>query len=125
MVFALGGCGGPVAGPRQTVHGRYAGVGIYMADRTWTKMSAADKPGDKTAATVADDQTVIVVIDSDTGEMRQCGNMSGYCTGMNPWARQLGKPQTAPVSVSEHAPEKTADRTETPASNVAVSTDAE
>ncbi len=122
VALALGGCGPRIDSATHAPSGRYAGVGIYPADRTWTKMSGADKPADKAAATISDDQVVIVTVDSNTGELRQCGNLSGYCIGLNPWTRQLGKPQTAPVSVTEHAPEKTVDRSETPASNVAAST---
>jgi hypothetical protein len=110
IAVALGGCAGPSDATRQAPHGRYAGVGIYPADRTWTKMSAAAAPANKATATLSDDQTVIVVVDSDTGELRQCGNMSGYCTGMNPWTSPLSRSRTAPVAVGEHAPEKTADR---------------
>src|SRR3954469_24107756 len=77
--LALSGCGAPVDITKHGPSGRYAGVGIYPADRTWTKMSDADKPADKGKSTVSDDQVVIVVVDSDTGELRQCGNMSGYC----------------------------------------------
>ncbi len=120
--LAVGGCGGPVDVTRHGPTGRYAGVGIYPADRTWTMMTDADKPSDKTKSTVADDQVVIVVVDSNTGEVRQCGNMSGYCIGMNPWTRSLGGAQTSPVKVSEHAPEKIAGQgaaTETPVSNEA------
>lgn len=109
-VMALGGCGPRVDGTTHAPSGRYSGVGLYPADRTWTKMSAADKPADKATATVSDDQIVIVIVDSNTGELRHCGNMSGYCIGMNPWTRQLGKSQAAPISVVEHAPEKTVDR---------------
>ena len=121
--LALGSCGGPVDITKHGPSGRYAGVGIYMADRTWTRMSDADKPSDKARSTVSDDQVVIVVVDSNTGELRQCGNMSGYCTGMNPWTRPLGAPQTNPVRVTEHAPEKTASRdaaADTPVSNEAM-----
>ena len=108
---ALGGCHGSSSwvGDDATPHrGRYSGIGIYSADRTWAKISSADKPADsdKARSTVADDQTVIVVVDSNTGEVRQCGNMSGFCIGMNPWTRSLGKPQTNPVDLAEHAPEK-------------------
>jgi hypothetical protein len=121
--LALGGCGGPVDIAKHGPSGRYAGVGIYMADRTWTKMSDADKVSDKARSTVSDDQVVIVVVDSNTGELRQCGNMSGYCTGMNPWTRPLGASQANPVRLTEHAPEKTASRdaaADTPVSNEAM-----
>jgi hypothetical protein len=122
---ALGSCGPRIDGTTHAPSGRYAGVGIYPADRTWTKMSGADKPADKASATISDDQVVIVTIDSNTGALRQCSNLSGYCIGLNPWTRQLGRPQTAPVSVTEHAPEKTADRAGESTSNEAAPTDGE
>lgn len=115
LLFAgatLGGCGRPLDVSKSAPHGRFAGVGLYAADRTWTKMRDADKPADKAMATVADDQAVIVVVDSDTGEVRQCGNLSGYCVGMNPWSHALGKPQTMPLALSEHAPPKRAEHSE-------------
>lgn len=90
-------------GSRTARPGRYNGVGIYQADRAWTHMSAADKPDGKARATVADDRAVIVVVDSRTGELRQCGNLSGYCIGMNPWERPLGRDRILPVELSEHA----------------------
>ncbi|CAN5456234.1 hypothetical protein BH10PSE14_BH10PSE14_30850 [soil metagenome] len=111
----LGGCNRPFDVSKSAPHGRFAGVGLYAADRTWTKMRDADKPADKAMATVGDDQAVIVVVDSDTGEVRQCGNLSGYCVGMNPWSHALGKPQTMPLALSEHAPPKQAEKSEAPA----------
>jgi len=120
---ALGGCNGMTELSAHAPSGRYAGVGLYQADRTWTKMSGADKPVDKNRATIADDQVVIVVVDSRTGEVRQCGNMSGYCTGLNPWSQPLGSGHVTPVYVTEHAPEKTAERSEAAVSNTAAETD--
>jgi len=86
-------------------HGRYTGIGIYAADRMWSEIASADKPKDKAVATTADDQNVIVVVDGETGEIRQCGNLSGYCVGMNPWNRALPTKQTAPLSLDNHAAE--------------------
>ena len=64
------------------------GIGIYPAGRD---VAAAGRA--PTAAADAcrarrcdDDEQVIVVVDSQTGEIRQCGNLSGHCIGMNPWA---------------------------------------
>ncbi len=48
-------------------------------------------------AGLADDEQVIVVVDSDTGEIRQCGALSGYCVGMRPWDH--GVSQTLPASL--------------------------
>ena len=103
---ALGGCDGGAdwrgEGSKQH-HGRYAGIGIYPADKMWSEMTVADKPKDKAAATTADDQNVIVVVDSNTGEIRQCGNLSGYCVGMNPWGHALAGTQSAPLGLDKHA----------------------
>ena len=42
-------------------------------------------------------------MDSATGELRQCGNLSGHCIGFNPWSRPLGSGQSAPVLLLKHA----------------------
>lgn len=86
-------------------HGRYLGIGVYPADPLWSKMVVAAKPGDKAAATIEDDGHIIVVVDSRTGEIRQCGNRTGYCVGMNPWGRALAGSQTTPISLTKHAAE--------------------
>ena len=105
----LAGCGKEIEsaenqnGPNP--HGRYLGIGVYPADPLWSKMVVAAKPGDKAAATIEDDGHVIVVVDSRTGEIRQCGNRTGYCVGMNPWGGALARPQTAPISLTKHAAE--------------------
>jgi hypothetical protein len=89
-------------------HGRYAGVGIYPAGRIWAQM-VAPKAAKDSLANLHDDEQVIVVVDSRTGEVRQCGNMTGYCIGMNPWAGPLPAPQGAPVQVLKHGAELDAD----------------
>jgi hypothetical protein len=86
-------------------HGRYLGVGVYPADVLWSKMVVPAKPRDTAAATTEDDGHVIVVLDSRTGEIRQCGNMTGYCVGMNPWGGALSGPQMTPISLTKHAAE--------------------
>jgi hypothetical protein len=100
LTVGLGSCGvggsGPVA-HRQA--GRYSGIGTYYAGAMWQRM-AADAPRDPQAATLRDDEQVIVTVDSHTGEVRQCGNLSGQCIRSNPWS---GAPQ--PVRVTEHAEE--------------------
>jgi len=83
--------------------GRYTGIGIYSADQMWAKIAVGDKPADAASATPADDTTVIVVVDTNTGEVRQCGNLSGRCVAMNPWTRAIGKPGVAPLPLTEHA----------------------
>ena len=83
-------------------HGRFAGIGIYPADKMWPQITGADKPKDKALATTADDQNIIVVVDGETGEIRQCGNLSGYCVGMNPWGHALAGKQNAPLGLDKH-----------------------
>jgi len=84
-------------------HGRYVGVGIYGPGDPWAKLAAAPHPADAAAASTTDDQAIIVVVDSDTGEVRACGDMSGYCIGMNPWKTALQPSQVAPVDLTGHA----------------------
>ncbi len=52
----------------------------------------------------ADDGQVIVVIDRQTGEVRQCGNRSGFCVAMNPW-KGTGRDRTPrlPAQLNKHA----------------------
>jgi hypothetical protein len=83
--------------------GRYTGIGIYSADAMWAKIAVDEKPADAASATPADDTTVIVVVDTNSGEVRQCGNLSGRCVAMNPWSRAIGKPGTAPLPLTDHA----------------------
>lgn len=84
-------------------HGRYVGVGIYTPSTPWTKLVTASGASSASAAKQSDDQAIIVVVDSDTGEVRACGDLSGYCVGMNPWRAGLAKAQSAPVDLTEHA----------------------
>lgn len=90
----------PGAGPRSP--GRYAGIGTFDAGRLWAEMADAKEPSDAAAATVADDEHVIVVVDSHTGEIRQCGDHSGVCVTMNPWSTG-SSPVGAPVKLKQHA----------------------
>jgi len=85
-----------------THHGRYVGIGIYNPSRQWTKMVGADAPKVTPTARTIDDQAILVVEDSDTGEIRACGDLTGYCIGMNPWAHALSSSQNVPVSLTEH-----------------------
>ena len=103
--LALGGCRKAVSlAGDDTVphHGRFTGIGIYPADKMWSQIVGADKPRDKAVATTADDQNVIVVVDGETGEIRQCGNLSGYCVGMNPWGHALAGKQNVPLGLDMH-----------------------
>jgi hypothetical protein len=61
-----------------------------------------EAPKSAVASRLKDDQQVIVVVDTRTGELRQCGNMSGVCVGMNPWSKPLAQAQSTPLSVLKH-----------------------
>jgi hypothetical protein len=79
-------------------HGRYAGIGVFDAGTLWSRADIGRKKGDSAAANLSDDEHVIVVVDTDTGEVRECGDHSGECFAMNPWTvagRQLPARLTA------------------------------
>jgi len=106
--LAVGGCqkrseGAPIGvnGPR----GRYVGVGIYAPGQVWRQLvrPTPSTPDATAAARLDDDEQVIVVLDSATGEMRQCGNLSGHCIGFNPWAAPLPAGQGVPARLLKHA----------------------
>ena len=87
------------AGPKSP--GRYAGIGTFDAGRLWREMKGAPASKDSTASQLADDEHVIVVLDSHTGEVRQCGDHSGFCVAMNPWTN--GTAEGTPVKLAKHA----------------------
>jgi hypothetical protein len=108
-MFCLSGCNQPEPeSPSAPHHGRYIGVGTYAAGEMWAKIRST---GTATAATAktTDDEHVIVVVDSKTGEIRECGDLTGFCIGMNPWAKAMLTGQTAPVALNEHASAKPSD----------------
>lgn len=105
---AEAGAFGPFSSPGQ--RGRYVAVGLYTPGDLWEQIRPAEvaqtaQPAavDPQAASLDDDQQVIVVLDSRTGELRQCGNFSGRCIGFNPWAKPLGVEQTMPVKLLKTA----------------------
>lgn len=102
--LSVGACdSAPELSPPPGQQGHFLGIGIYQAGEIWARMSAANRARDAAAANLGDDSHVIVVVDSRTGEIRQCGNFSGHCIGMNPWAGPLGQGQAAPVPLTKHA----------------------
>ena len=118
--------GAPVGTFGDGGRGRYVGVGIYRPGVAWTKIAAAE-PKTANAAKREDDQAIIVVEDSLTGELRACGDLTGYCIGTNPWRRMLATSQVAPISVTAHELSSDYDRepapeTNTPETNAAAST---
>jgi hypothetical protein len=81
--------------------GRYAGIGTFEAGRLWHHLARATASKDPKAATLADDEHIIVVLDSHTGEVRQCGDHSGVCVAMSPWG--AAPPVTVPTPLVRHA----------------------
>ena len=99
LIVVLAGCNRSVSTADES--GRYSGVGIYEADKVWKHVQGAPATGE-TQAKLKDDSTIIVVIDRQTGELRQCGNHSGFCIAMNPWQ---GAASRLPVKLDAHADE--------------------
>jgi hypothetical protein len=105
-MLLLGGCHrGPGGGGslRPARHGRFAGIGVFDAGPLWSRMTVAKPSANSQAATTADDEHVIVVVDTDTGEVRECGDLSGTCAAFNPWTRAIAPGQGTPVSLTAHA----------------------
>jgi hypothetical protein len=101
--LALGGCKkAPWLETQPEGHGRYQGVGLYSPSQQWTRIVGSQQTKDTPAAKPIDDQILIVVEDSVTGEVRACGDLTGYCIGMNPWKSQLTAGQVAPINLTEH-----------------------
>jgi len=97
LAISLAGCGEApeiAGGPHG---GRYIGIGIYAPGPLWSALASVARPADEAAATLRDDDHVIVTVDSRTGEIRQCGNLSGHCIRMNPWSGAA-----TPVRLNEH-----------------------
>jgi hypothetical protein len=105
-LVALAGCqkaDDRAAGPGGFLHpfGRFGSVGLYAPGRMWRELRQAHAAADPATAVLRDDDTIIVTIDSRTGELRQCGNLSGYCIAMNPWAQPAAS--TGPAPLLKHA----------------------
>jgi hypothetical protein len=83
-------------------HGRYAGIGIYQPGEPWTKIVDSQQAQDSPSARAVDDQAIFVVIDSTTGEIRACGDLSGYCIAANPWRTRMTTAQIAPIRLTRH-----------------------
>jgi hypothetical protein len=102
-VAGLAGCRQGAPWPHAgEAHGRYVGVGIYTPTAEWRRLLTDQQPTAPGAAQRRDDQVIVVTTDSTTGELRACGDLSGYCIGLNPWKRPLGARQMSPVPVSAH-----------------------
>jgi hypothetical protein len=81
--------------------GRYSGIGTFPADPLWRQRTETDLK-DESAARLADDSQIIVVVDSQTGEVRQCGNNTGQCVSMNPWSKDAAA-SSLPAVLKKHA----------------------
>ena len=105
-LLSLSGCGRAAFLPSAS-HGeaRYSGVGLYPAGQGWSRIVGSAESTAADQAKRADDETVIVVVDGATGEVRQCGNLSGYCVTMNPWNRSPANLGAQPVKLAPPASE--------------------
>lgn len=83
----------------QVTEDRFQGLGTFEVGRLWRELARPESPEDPTATRMSDDDRVIVVVDSQTGEVRQCGNMTGHCISMTPWAAAA---QPAPAKLKKH-----------------------
>jgi len=106
-LLALAGCNGSSAWSNSAddgAGGRYSGVGIYPADTLWKEVQGAPDASDESQARLGDDAQIIVVVDRVTGEIRQCGNKSGFCVAMNPWSGGASKAMPSlPARLAKHA----------------------
>jgi hypothetical protein len=107
--MCLTGCDKPIPASGEH-HGRYVGIGVFEAADLWSRMKPAESAADATRATLADDQHIIVIEDSVTGEVRECGDLSGFCVAMNPWTKAIARERQTPVALSKHAGELQAER---------------
>ena len=98
----LVGCGNPAERAHSSHQGRYLGIGIYSPGAIWRELAGVKTPTNAAQAKLDDDEQVIVTVDSVTGEVRQCGNLSGYCINTNPWRGPLGQAQSAPLRLAKH-----------------------
>lgn len=65
--------------------GRYEGIGVATPGEAWSRIADAPKSGSDKLATLRDDDYVVFVTDTQTGEVRECGNRSGFCIRIRPW----------------------------------------
>jgi hypothetical protein len=92
---------GPFSSPQKP--GRYLGVGIYTPGQAWSHLVQAQQEPQAGDARLRDDQAIIVVMDSRTGEVRSCGDLTGYCIGMNPWGSPLVESRRTPVTLGANS----------------------
>ena len=103
LAVLLAGCGPHLANAPHRGEGRFQGIGIGPAGDAWRKLADAPKPVSAKTANLADDDYLIVVTDTVTGEVRECGDRSGFCIQLRPWDKPA--PST-PLLVTEHTKHK-------------------
>jgi len=108
--FGLASCNASADQPASMPHGRYLGIGVFSAGQLWSKIVVRGAAADASSATTADDEHVIVVVDSQTGEVRECGDYSGVCASLNPWTKAVAPEHLMPVKLSKHAAELAAEQ---------------
>ena len=109
----LAGCHGGADDQAGVPRRRFVGIGVFNAGQLWSKMSV-NPPLNASSATTADDEHVIVVVDSQTGEVRECGDYSGVCASSNPWTRAIASQQVAPIKLTKHAADLAAEARNVP-----------
>jgi uncharacterized lipoprotein NlpE involved in copper resistance len=92
--------------------GRYVGIGVYSTGELWPQIAQTASPKDKSTATLDDDEHVIVVVDTKTGEIRECGDYSGRCVSMNPWTKVISPMESLPVPLTKHGSDLRREREE-------------
>src|SRR5262245_12397085 len=103
FAVALSGCDrqDTMSGASPKSLGRYAGIGTYEPGRLWAQNAGAIAAKEPASANLDDDDQIVVVVDSHTGEVRQCGNHSGFCVATNPWSAEALQSGT-PVKLKKH-----------------------
>lgn len=116
----LAGCGNPTSPPAGPVgHARYSGVGTYTPGALWSQMAVPAVTKGPNAATPADDEHIIVVVDGFTGEVRACGDYSGACVSIDPWTRTPANRRGEPVALTRHLADVAREREAKPATGKA------
>lgn len=116
----ISGCGPHLANAPHRGEGRYQGIAIGPAGDAWRKLADAPKPLSAKIANLADDDYLIVVTDTTSGEVRECGDRSGFCVQLRPWDKPA---PLAPLAVTEHTPHKDDSRASETISNEAMPTE--
>jgi hypothetical protein len=114
ILLTVSGCNKSLAveGDGTASRGRYSGIGTYPADRLWEQRKTENATTEGDRAALADDGHIIVVVDTQTGEVRQCGNNSGQCVRMSPWSQQ--PTPLLPATLTKHAVDLDAEATQSP-----------